>query len=217
MINLFCGWDKRECDGWHVFAHSVITHASKPVSLIPLANMGMAQGSNTFTLSRFLVPSLMNYQGHAIFADACDMLMLSDVVELDALFDPDYAVQVVKHDNYSTKHKTKYKGTEMECPNMDYARKNWASLMIINCEHPAWKIDPPSMQAHELLQFKFLKDEEIGEIPESWNRLVDEGHHQAGARLLHWTAGIPSFPAYAEAPAADLWKQTLMEVFVHGR
>jgi hypothetical protein len=139
VINLFCGWDKREADGFHVFTHSVITRATQPVSIVPIAGMGMQQGSNAFTLSRFMVPWLMGYQGHAIFCDASDMLMLGDIADLDALFDDRYAVQVVKHPDYRTKHKTKYRGTDMECPNMDYNRKNWASVMLMNCEHPAWQ------------------------------------------------------------------------------
>lgn len=221
MINLFCGYDKREADGFAVFTHSVIKHASQPVSIVPLASLGMQQGSNAFTLSRFMVPYLMGYTGHAIFCDASDMLMLADVAELDALFDDHFAVQVVKHPDYRTRHKTKYRGTDMECPNMDYARKNWASVMIMNCAHPVWQEFEdriPSMPALDLLQFEFLLDEEIGDLPGEWNRLVDEGHYVAGAKLLHWTAGIPSFPEYADAPGSDLWKVERNEAFVaHGR
>jgi hypothetical protein len=183
--------------------------------------MGMAQGSNAFTLSRFMVPWLMGYQGHAIFCDASDMLMLGDVAELDSLFDDRYALQVVKHESYRTKHKTKYRGTDMECPNMDYNRKNWASVMLMNCEHPAWQNLEGKlydMAPLALLQLGFLADEEIGELPDSWNRLVDEGHYLAGANLAHWTAGMPGFPAYADAPGAELWHAACKEAFVtHGR
>lgn len=221
MINLFCGYDKREADGFAVFTHSVIQHASQPVSIVPLAGMGMAAGSNVFTLSRFMVPWLMSYQGHAIFCDASDMLMLGDVSELDALFDDRYAVQVVQHANYKTKHRTKYRGTDMECPNTDYARKNWASVMLMNCQHPAWQ--PLEDKLYDmaplaLLQLGFLEDEEIGPLPDKWNRLVDEGHYLAGASLIHWTAGMPGFPEYANAPGAELWHATRKEAFVtYGR
>lgn len=143
MINLFCGYDARESDGYAVFCHSVISRASKPVSFIPLSSMGLPQGTNTFTLSRFLVPWLMGYEGHAIFADASDMLMLEDVAELDSLFDKRKAVQVVKHADYETLHQRKYVGTEMECENRNYSRKNWASLMLINCGHPLWSETNP--------------------------------------------------------------------------
>lgn len=221
MISLFCGYDKREADGFHVFTQSVIDNASKEVSIIPLAGMGMRHGSNAFTLSRFVVPYLMGYQGHAIFCDASDMLMLGDVAELDALFDERYAVQVVKHPRYNTKHKTKYRGTDMECPNMDYQRKNWASVFIANCAHPRWQeieVALYDMAPIALLQFGFLNDEDIGELPNKWNRLVDEGHPVEGAGVLHWTAGMPGFSHYADAPGSDLWHAARKQAFVtHGR
>lgn len=210
MIRLFAGFDKREAIGFSVFVHSVITRATKPVSITPLAAMGLPEGSNAFTLSRFLVPWLCSFRGHAIFCDASDMLMLGDVAELDALFDPQYAVQVVKHPDYKTKHRTKYRGTDMECPNIDYPRKNWASVMLINCEHPDWDgINPltlqfwPGSKVRDLLGFSWTNS--IGELPETWNRLVDEGHYVEGANLIHHTAGGPFFDAYKDAPGADLW------------
>lgn len=211
MIKLFCGYDHRESIGWHVFVHSVISRATAPVEIVPLAAMGLKQGSNAFTLSRFLVPWLCSFRGHAIFCDASDMLMLADVAELDAMFDPQYAVQVIKHPDYKTKHKTKYRGTDMECPNMDYQCKNWASVMIVNCAHERWQYSTPewieSMDRLMLLQFGIAPMEEIGELPDSWNRLVDEGHPVEGANLLHWTAGGPFFEQYADAPGADLWNK----------
>jgi hypothetical protein len=152
----------------------------------------------------------MGYKGRAIFADAADMICLSDVNELQALLmNLTEAVGVVKH-QYNTKNKTKYIGTPMESPNVDYARKNWASLMLINCEHPAWEtITPESINTWsmgELLQFKFLADSEIEVIPNEWNRLVDEDQPVGGAKILHWTAGIPGFKHYEKAPGADLWR-----------
>ncbi len=210
MIHLFAGYDKRESIGFHVFCHSVITKASVPVAIIPLSSLGMSEGGNSFTLSRFLIPKLMGFRCWAIFADGSDILMDADISELAALFDPSYAVQVVKHHSYKTRHRTKYVGTDMECPNMDYDRKNWASLMLINCEHPGWfgfrKGSMPE-QARPFLQFVHCKDDEIGEIPGEWNRLVDEGQEVEGAKLLHWTAGIPGFPAYAQAPGSELWHE----------
>jgi hypothetical protein len=205
VINLFCGHDVREAIGFHVFADSVLRRSSKPVSVTPLASMGMGEGSNAFTLSRFLVPKLMGYAGHAIFADACDMLCLGNIAELDALFDARYAVQVVKHNAYKTKHRTKYRGTSMECPNLNYNRKNWASVAIFNCEHPAWRIDVNELLPADLLGLRFLRDEDIGALPDEWNRLVDEGHSHEGAKICHWTAGMPAFDYYTSAPAADLW------------
>lgn len=209
MVNLFCGHDEREAVGWHVFAYSVIKHASKPVQITPLASLGLPEGSNSFTLSRFLVPWLMGFKGHAIFVDAADMLVLSDIAELDALFDPKYAVQVVKHPDYQSQHARKYVGTEMECEQSNYSRKNWMSCAIFNCAHAAWfGLTPRAitlMQPLELLQLQSLLDDEIGELPPEWNVLIDEGQERDGAKLLHWTAGLPTFKHYRNARASKDW------------
>lgn len=210
MITLACGYDRREHAGWEAFIASVRRRTTSPLTLERMDNWTMQQGTNEFTASRFLVPWLCKFTGHAIFCDAADQIMLADVAELDALFDPRFAVQVVKHD-YRTRNPVKYIGTPMQAENRDYARKNWASVMIVNCEHPAWAQLTPGrvrdMTFMELLQFKFIGDDSlIGELPNEWNRLVDEGQPVEGAKILHWTAGIPLFEHYRDAPAADVWR-----------
>lgn len=209
MIHLFCGYEEREAIGYHVFVQSVVARSSVPVAITALASRGLPYGSNAFTRSRFLVPELMKHQGHAIFCDASDMLMLSDIAELDALFDSKYAVQCVKHD-YKTRHPRKYVGTPMECDNRDYARKNQASVMIVNCAHPIlreeWKRSSLE-QEHpvRLLQFRGIPDELIGELPSEWNVLADESQEVETAKLLHFTAGLPCFEAYRNTPGAERW------------
>jgi hypothetical protein len=207
-MRIFCGYDEREAEGFDVFAHSVKRHASVPVHLFRLDSMGLPTGTNAFTLSRFLVPELCKYSGWAVYMDACDMLCLGDVAELAALQDEHCAVQVVKHD-YKTRHKLKYVGSDMECPNRDYPRKNWASVMLINCAHPAWvDVSRESLATAPLvptLQFGMLSRAEIGTLPDEWNRLVDEGQPVEGAKIAHWTAGTPFMYYYQDAPGADLW------------
>lgn len=211
-IRLFCGYDRREAIGFHVFVSSVLRHATAPVEIHPLDSRGLPVGTNDFTLSRFLVPALCGFRGFAVFADACDMLATADIAELWGRRDGAKAVQVVNH-AYSSRHREKYIGTSMQCPNVPYPRKNWASLMLVNCEHPAWaKMTADRIAASKvgaLLQFRWLEDAEIGVLPDTWNRLVDEGQAVDGAAILHWTAGIPAFPHYAGAPGADLWRQEL--------
>jgi hypothetical protein len=209
VIHVFCGFDRRESVGFHVFVSSLLEHASRPVSVHPLSSRGMPVGSNEFTFSRFLVPWLCGFTGRAIFCDGADMLCLGDIVEVDALFNPGFAVQVVKRPSYRTAHREKYVGTIMQCPNVDYPRKQWASVMLINCAAPEWRAFTPEtlgpMPWRKTLQFEFLRDERIGDLPEKWNRVVDEGDAIEGAALLHWTAGIPAFSHYRDAPGASQW------------
>lgn len=208
-INLFVGYDPRERIGFHVFVHSLLERATRPVSITPLAQMGLASGSNAFTLSRFLVPYLMGYTGHAIFLDGTDMMMFSDIAELDALYDDRKAVQVVMHPAYESQHERKYIGTEMECAQSNYERKNWGSAMLINASHPAWSgINPDTISAMkplDLLQLNFIEDQDIGEIPPEWNVLIDEGQADAAAKIVHWSSGIPSFKHYGNARRSRDW------------
>lgn len=218
MIHLFCGYDARESIGWHVFVHSVLRRTSQPVAIHRLDACGLPQGTNAFTMSRFLVPWLMGYRGHAIFADASDMLCLGDIAQLDSLFDDRKAVQVVKHD-YQTRNPRKYIGTSMESENVDYERKNWASLMIVNCEHEFWTdADAAHLERGrklDVLQLGGAGGNIVGSLPTYWNCLADEGQPVEGAQILHWTAGIPGFKHYANAPGADLWREELRDMMEH--
>lgn len=199
MIRLFAGYDQREAIGYHTFCESVIRYTSEPVAFIPLSGP-QKDGTNAFTYARFEVPKLCGYEGWAIFADGCDMVCRSDISELWAMKDGRKAVLVVQHD-YQTKHPRKYVGTPMEANNYNYPRKNWSSLMLINCAHPAWQeVD------HCPHRFRWLPDSEIGSLPMEWNWLADEQGENANAKLLHWTAGIPAFEHYKDAPMADVWR-----------
>lgn len=216
MNPIFCGYDSREAIGYQVFSHSLINEARRPAAMVALSSRGMPVGSNAFTVSRFLVPHLCKFKGRAVFLDASDMLLRADIAELFDLFDPKFAVQVVRHSDYTSRHQRKYIGSVMETAQSNYERKNWASVMLINCAHPAWRDFSPTMVSScrplDLLQFVFFKDELIGALPNAWNRLVDEGQSVAGAKLLHFTAGLPCLPAYAKTPGAGLWHAQLAQI-----
>lgn len=208
-LHVFCGYDAREAIGFHVCVHSMLARASVPVSVFPLSSVGLPEGSNSFTTSRFLVPWLMEFKGTAIFIDCADMLLEGDIAELAALADERFAVQVVKHLDYQTQHPIKYMGTAMQCENRNYSRKNWASCMVIQCGHPAWSDMTPeriaSMRPIDLLQFRHIPDEAIGELPAKWNVLIDEGQESEGAKICHWTAGAPFLPCYSRSKGAPEW------------
>jgi hypothetical protein len=219
VLQLFTGFDARESVGWHVFVASALARCSVPLALHPIVidHYPVKQGSNAFTFSRFLIPHILGYQGWAVFVDGADMLCRADLAELEQLRDPYMAVQVVKHE-YRTRHPRKYVGTDLECENRDYPRKNWASVMLINCYAAVWRRMTPEaiqkMPALDLLGLRFIDDDRIGDLPLVWNWLVDEYGDSAEAKLLHWTAGTPQFPAYRDAPAAAEWLEAATELIV---
>lgn len=205
-MKLYVGFDPREAITYHVFCQSVIEHGSILPEFIPLhapmlANFdGQQDGTNAFIFSRYLIPSLQCYEGWAIFCDG-DMIVTDDIAKLWALRDDRYAVMVVKHD-YKTKHRRKYLGTPLENDNVDYPRKNWSSVVLWNCGHPSNRILSRNFVSEAgskfLHRFTWLRDEEIGEIPQEWNHLVLE-YENKNAKLLHHTLGTPAFREYADS------------------
>ena len=215
MIHLFFGHEEKAQAGTTAFVQSVLAHAQSPVALVPLSRMTVGdikEGTNAFTFRRLLVPYMMGFAGTAIFVDGADMLCRADITQMlygNRLSD---AVAVVKHD-YQTKHPRKYVGTAMEADNSDYPRKQWASVMMMNCYHYAWrKVTPEYVNAAkpmDLLQLRFIHDDRIGSLPEEWNWLADEKGDNPNARLVHFTAGIPAFEHYKDSPMADEWHASL--------
>jgi lipopolysaccharide biosynthesis glycosyltransferase len=189
MINVYVGFDDREAVAYHTFCQSVISRASDAVSLIPLALNVLKQhytefhtdGSNAFIYSRFLVPFLQDFKGWAIFADG-DMTCHDDIAKLWAMRDKSKAVMVVKHD-YKTKFSKKY----LNNGNDDYPRKNWSSVILFNCGHPANKVLTPQFIENatgaQLHRFSWLSDDLIGELPKEWNWLDSEYEKNEKASL----------------------------------
>lgn len=215
MIRLFVGHDPREAVAFDVFTHSVIARSSQPISVTPLALPNLTDcyaerhddGSNDFIYTRFLVPHLCDYMGWALFADG-DMLCRADIARLWQLRDSSKAVQVVKH-QYKTKASSKYLGNV----NQDYPRKNWSSVILWNCGHPANNNLRPekvmSQSGAYLHRFSWLPDELIGELPVEWNWLVTEYEHNPWASLVHFTLGTPCFKEYAHCDYSGEWYDEL--------
>lgn len=212
MIKIFIGYDPREPVAFHACVSSIIRHSSEPVEIIPLALNNLSgyteshnDGSNQFIYSRFLVPRMCDFVGHAIYIDG-DMIVNGDIAELWAMRDDSFGVQVVKHD-YKTKAAKKYLGAKNE----DYPRKNWSSVIIWNCSHKDNReITPEYVSEHtgaHLHRFKWLADDHIGELPKDWNWLVGEYENHSSAKLLHYTLGTPCFDDYRACDSAHVWHQ----------
>ena len=210
MIPVFIGYDPREAIAFHVCANSIIRHSSQPVQIIPVAlnlfrdyTETHTDGSNHFIYTRFLVPYMMKWQGHAIFIDG-DMIVRDDIARLWELRDHSKDVQVVKHD-YKTRMPVKYLGSKNE----DYPRKNWSSVILWNCNsYPNRKLTPDYVMkatGAELHRFTWCTDDRIGELPPEWNWLPDEYGANPDAKLLHYTLGTPCFHEFADTPQGSEW------------
>ncbi len=190
MIRIFIGFDSRETIAYHVLSQSIISKSSKPVSITPICLHQLKHcfyrkkhplQSTEFSFSRFLVPFLCDYKGWALFLD-CDMLLLEDISKLWDKKDDKYSLMLVKHD-----YKTKYSQKFLKQKQTNYAKKNWSSVMLFNnarCKALS-KDYVNTASGLQLHQFNWLdSEEEIGELPFSWNFLVDEYKQKEKPNLL---------------------------------
>ena len=202
---MFIGYDPHERAAVNVLADSLVQHSSLPLAITPivarqlkgvLTRPRQPNQSTEFSFSRFLVPWLMDYQGWAIFMD-CDMLARGDIAELWALRDEQFAVQCVQHDHVPGET-VKFLGEVQSA----YPKKNWSSLMLLNCNRCTALTEDyvNSASGLELHRFHWLEgDHAIGALDTGWNHLVDvqdaptAAAEQGGPRLLHWTLGGPWF------------------------
>lgn len=205
-MRIYTGYDAREALGTWVFQSSVLRRTESLVEFVNLCNP-LAPGTNAFTYERYRIAQHSGYAGApVVFADAADMVCLADITDVLEEYQTGKAVQVVKRPFYRATT-PKYVGTQMEAENRSYERKNWSSFMLVAPSHFGWRrikwdcTDPAYW--HE---FGWLKDNEVGMLDPRWNRLVDEGDPVSGAKVLHWTLGIPGIAAYANAPGADIWR-----------
>ena len=218
MISVFIGYDSKVKIAYHVLAESILKHSSEPVNIHPIYLPNLQKihnrkqnvlASTEFSFSRFLVPYLMNYQGWAVFMDS-DMVMISDIAELWQLRNKKYALQVCKHE-YTPNAEKKFLGNIQTI----YAKKNWSSLMLMNCSQCKTLTTDYVNTATglELHQFKWLKDEHlIGEIPLEWNWLVGEYPYKDNVKNIHFTEGGPYFKEYENCQYSKQWYKIYNEM-----
>jgi len=223
-MKVFVGYDTREDIAYQVCKHSLEAR-NKDVIVKPLIQSKLREAgwytrpvdklaSTEFTFTRFLIPELTNFNGWALFCDS-DIIFLNDVKELFDQADDKYAVMCVKHD-YTPKEGIKMDGQTQTV----YPRKNWSSVMLVNCGHPSnAKLDmdlvnDPNITGAYLHRFSWLPDEEVGEFSHEWNWLTDwykEGI-DGTPKALHYTEGGPWFENYRNCPWHSTWKIELQEM-----
>jgi hypothetical protein len=210
------GWDSREDIAYQVCRHSILRRAGVPVDVRPIKQDELRRrrlytrpvdplASTEFTYTRFFVPFLQDFRGWALFCD-CDFLWLGDIAELIALRDDKYAVMCVHHDHRPPE--------DLKMDNRKqtvYPRKNWSSMVLYNCGHPANRVLMPDLLNREsgafLHRFQWLDDALIGAVPETWNWLEGWSRKPESGppRVVHLTRGGPWFDNWQDVDYGDLW------------
>lgn len=219
---VFIGWDPREALAWTIAEASMRKHLARPVEInaLRLDNL-IATGLYTrptetrdgklwdviseapmateHACARFLVKELAG-SGWALFVDG-DILVRADINELFDSLDPAKALYCVQHE-HAPATTLKMDGQVQT----RYARKNWSSVMAINCDHRANAALTVEMvntlPGRDLHRFCWLSDELIGALDPMWNYLVPP----IDPKIAHFTEGVPDMPGYEGQPFASEWR-----------
>jgi lipopolysaccharide biosynthesis glycosyltransferase len=210
-LRIYVGWDSREDIAYQACRQSLKDTASVPIKVIPLKQAQLKRdemywrekdqlASTEFTFTRFLLPELADFKGWALFID-CDFIALDDVKKLFDQADNKYAIMCAQHD-YAPKAGTKMDGQQQH----NYPRKNWSSMMLVNCGHPSNRlltkelVNDPKVDGKYLHRFSWLEDEEVGKLSHEWNWLVGwyNEPEDGKPKFLHYTEGGPWFEKYKD-------------------
>ncbi|MBX3482529.1 hypothetical protein [Phenylobacterium sp.] len=223
---IYIGYDPREAAAYSVAVSSLSRHLSEfiPSHALVLDDV-QARGlyrrpterrdgrlwdvisdapmSTEHACARFLVKHLAK-GGWVLFMDG-DVLVRGDLAPLFDQFDPAMALYCVKH-RYDPPAVGKMDGQVQT----RYARKNWSSVMAINCDHPANRAlsldlinTAPGRDLHRLC---WLPDELIGELSPAYNHLVGHNDGALDPLVVHFTEGLPDMPGYEDCAFAEEWR-----------
>lgn len=158
--------------------------------------------STDFSFSRFLVPMLQP-EGWAVFCDQ-DFLWRADIAELIALADDNMPALCVHHKHAPTEE-SKMDGQKQTI----YGRKNWSSLTLWNCAHPANERlsvrDVNTRPGQWLHGMRWLRDDEIGTLPVNWNWLDGSSDLMIEPAAVHFTRGTPDMRGWRDTRYANEW------------
>lgn len=222
-LTVFIGWDAKEPQAFSVLADSILRQTSTPVPIVPLVRSSLSRWytrprgpleSTDFSMTRFLVPFLSDYQGFSLFLDS-DMLCQADVMDLllYPLAEPDKSLFVCQHD-YTPSSGTKFLGQTQTV----YPRKNWSSLMLFRNDR-CTALTPDYVNTAtglELHRFAWMPDEQIGALPLEWNWLVGDYPANPDAKILHYTLGAPCFDDYKDCDQAERWHAAYRQMTTAG-
>jgi hypothetical protein len=231
-VSIWIGWDPREAAAFAVARSSAEKYAlrcwpvrgvvlsrlqaaglyRRPIAMHPGVDreimwdvLSDAPMSTEHANARFLVPHLAK-QGWALFMDG-DMLVRSELGPMFNSLDPQFAVYCVKH-RFDPPEGVKMDGQAQS----RYARKNWSSFLIFNCDHPANEaltLDVVNtLPGRDLHRLCWLEDELIGELGPEWNFLVGHTDPSIEPKCIHWTSGVPDMRGYENVAFAAEWRAT---------
>jgi len=208
-IRIFVGSAEPQLIPTKVLEYSIKKHASMSVEVMPLyqANIPIPMPKDPknkprtpFSFQRFLIPTLKNFKGRAIYLDS-DMQVFTDITRLWAM--PFEGGDVLSAYDISGS-----------------ARKPQFAVMLIDCEKLNWdiqaivaKLDSGELN-YEQLMYEFKIAQNIRPVIEGeWNSL--EHYEEGKTNLLHYTDMYRQPWISRINPLAHIWVKELVEAIDH--
>ena len=180
MLKIFIGYDSRFPEPAYVAEYSIRKHATSPldITFLQLANLDFRYKVNEQSSTEFTYTRFLI--PYLCKYEGLALFLDNDVLVLNNIKD--------------------LLNLSME----KYARKNWSSVMLMNCAllkkwTKEYVENTPGIQQH---QFKAIPDELIGDLPIEWNSL---DYMNESTKLIHYTSGGPWFDEYKNCEFAELW------------
>lgn len=233
---IWIGWDRREAAAFAVARESCLKHLSPEIPvygllLDDLIKTGLytreikylpsaadrpvmwdvvsehAQSTDHANARFFIVPLArrLGISGWALFVDG-DVMFRGNVCRLFEQLDNSKALYCVHHEHAPTS------STKMDNQTQSiYSRKNQSSVMAINLDHEANKALTLEVlnttPGRDLHRFFWLKDDDIGELPQNWNCLIGYTDPEISPTIAHFTAGTPDMIGWEDQKHADEWRK----------
>jgi hypothetical protein len=229
-VSIWIGWDPREAAAFAVARASVEKYAlrcwpvrgvvlsklqaaglyRRPIAMHPGVDreimwdvLSDAPMSTEHANARFLVPHLAK-QGWALFMDG------DHARPVRTRADVQFARPAVRRVLCEAQVRSAGRREDGRAGQSRYARKNWSSFLIFNCDHPAndaLTLDVVNtLPGRDLHRLCWLEDELIGELGPEWNFLVGHTDPSIEPKCIHWTSGVPDMRGYENVAFAAEWR-----------
>lgn len=205
MIRVCIGTEPKMELPRRVLEHSILRRTKTPVEFFPMIGNSWEEvpgGVTGFSFKRWRIPFHFNYEGHAIYLDA-DQVVLADIQELW--------------------------NQPMERPspgNVVWAAKKripLLSVMVIDCaaagQHSEWRPTYlfteilPKVGQQKLMNGSWIKPSPV-EIPYEWNHI--DFHEEYRTKILHYSDLRRQPWFYPEHPCAYIWHNELVQAAQSG-
>jgi hypothetical protein len=193
-----------------VLEYSIKKHTSKPVDLIPMHECGISYNEpksvenrqrTPFSFQRFLIPSLNNFKGKAIYLDS-DMQVFKDINKI-------WTLPMGQNDLLTV------------MPGKGEGRRLHFSVMLLDCSKLNWNIDNiiEKLDSEKLDYSSLMHDMKVAEnisadILEHWNSL--EKYRADETCLLHYTDMETQPWVSTKNPNESVWVSELISAVNDG-